>query len=81
MADVLACLRRFRDTLTKEPLELTSPENDVVPSIERIRQALSDQKKQLQLLLNQKMSAKVRHMRIVLPLLRFLSPVREILPQ
>lgn len=33
------------------------------------------------LLLNQKMSAKVRHMRIVLPLLRFLSPVREILPQ
>ena len=54
MADVLACLRRFRDTLTKEPLELTSPENDVVPSIERIRQALSDQKKQLQLLLNQK---------------------------
>ena len=54
MADVLACLRRFRDTLTKEPLELTSHENDVFPSIEMIRQALSDQKKQLQLLLNQK---------------------------
>lgn len=54
MADVLACLCRCRDALAKDPIELTSPENDVFPSIEKTRQALSNQKKQFQLLLSQK---------------------------
>lgn len=54
ITDVLTFLRHYRETLTKDPIKLTSYGNGGSLSIEKARQALNYQKKQLQLLLSQK---------------------------
>ncbi|MFQ9396410.1 MAG: zinc ribbon domain-containing protein [Lachnospiraceae bacterium] len=51
ITDVLTFLHHCRETLTKDPIKLTSYGNGGSLSIEKARQALNDQKKQLQLLL------------------------------